>query len=97
MTEKEAEPKDGKMLRIKISDLRSGVQKLNIGIPFNFIKMGISVASQMIPMLKGVNIEELTKAIEEGESGKVIELEELEKGHKIEIYIEQNNKISIPL
>ncbi len=88
MNGKDAEVKQEKMLRIRVSDLRSGTQKLNIGIPFTFVKLGLSIAAGMSPVLKGVDTEAIIKAMEEGSSGKVMELEEMEKGHKVEIYIE---------
>lgn len=88
MGEKDAEAKEEKMLRMRVSDLRSGTQKLNLGIPFTFVKLGLSIASSMAPILKNVDTEGLIKAMEGGVSGKVLELEDLEKGHKVEIYIE---------
>lgn len=77
-----------KMLRIRVSDLRTGMAKLNIGIPLTFVKLGLSIASGMSPALKGIDTEGIIRAMESGTSGKVIELEELEKGHRVEIFIE---------
>lgn len=84
----EAEEKPERMLRIRISDLRSGVQKLNIGIPFTFVKLGLSIAQGTTPALRGIDTEGIIKAMESGASGMLIELEEMEKGHRVEVYIE---------
>jgi len=84
----EEEVKKEKMLRIKVSDLRSGIQKFSVGIPFTFVKLGLNVGGAMIPHLKTLDIEGIVKAMESGATGKIMEIEEMEKGHKVEIYIE---------
>ncbi len=87
MSEEEGTEKE-KMLRIKVSDLRSGIQKVNVGIPFTFVKLGLNIGGAMVPYLKNIDTDAIIKTIETGATGKIIEIEEMEKGHKVEIYIE---------
>lgn len=81
----------GKTLHIRVLDGMSGREKVNLNVPIGLAKM----VSAFIPESQrasieqhGIHIEELLRAVEKGEIGKVVEIKNNDTGEEIEISIE---------
>jgi len=86
---KEAETRTrGKWFRIRVTDLRTGKQKVNVNIPLSLVHLGFSMGARFAPKIEGVDFEELIEAIRTGAEGKLVDVEDEEDAEKVEIYIE---------
>jgi hypothetical protein len=81
----------GKTLHIRVFDGISGREKVNMNVPIGLAKM----VSAFIPESQranieqhGIRIEEVLRAVENGEIGKVVDIQDHNTGEEIEISIE---------
>lgn len=80
---REAPPERERWFRIRVTDLRTGKQKVNVNIPFGLVSLGFSIGARFSPKW-----EEIWERIKAGMSGKVVDVEDEEDGERVEIYIE---------
>ena len=77
-----------RMLRVRITDLRSGKTKVNVNIPMGLVNVGLKLGARFVPTSSGVDYDEIMTAIKSGASGKVADIEDGESGEHVEIWVE---------
>lgn len=77
--------KDSRTIRIRVTDQFTGKSKVSINLPLGLVDAGLNIASNFIPDL---GIEEISTAIREGLTGKIIDVIDDEDGERVEIFIE---------
>ena len=84
------EPAGGgaKQFRVRVTDLASGRNKVNINIPMSLVNVGIKMGARFAPNMEGVNLEEMMTAIKSGASGKIMDVTDEDSGEHVEIYID---------
>ncbi|HLI90231.1 MAG TPA: hypothetical protein VKV37_16210 [Ktedonobacteraceae bacterium] len=77
-------------LRIRATSLKNRSQKMNISaaLPVSLLKIGLHLSAQLLPQLNHAQILDLLRAIESGASGRVLDLQDLEQGERLEIFVE---------
>jgi hypothetical protein len=77
-------------LRIRATSLRNRSQKMNVNaaLPVSLLKFGLHLSAQLLPQLDHAQVEDLLRAIESGASGRVLDLQDLEQGERLEIFVE---------
>lgn len=81
----------GKVLKIKVSDKRSGAVKVNMGLPLGFarfLKDLIPASERTRIESQGVDLDEIFDNLDSGVKGKLVNVEDERDGHLIEIWIE---------
>jgi hypothetical protein len=81
----------GKLLKIKVSDTYSGAVKVNIGVPLGFarfLKDLIPASERARRESQGVDLDALFANLDSGTKGKLVDVEDVQDGHLIEIWIE---------
>ena len=73
---------------VRVSDLATGKNKVNVNLPFNLVRAGIKVGAHFAPELHDIDWEEVISAIQEGVPGRIVEVEDEDGGEKVEIYVE---------
>ena len=93
--EDEQEPRPatetGKVLKIKVTDKYSGAVKVNIGVPLGFarfLKDLIPASERARIESQGVDLDALFTNLDSGTKGKLVDVEDVQDGHLIEIWIE---------
>jgi len=85
-------PSDGptrpRWFRIRVTDLETGRTKVNVSLPLSLIEIGGRIGSWFSPDLEGVRLQELVQQIKDGAQGKIIDVEDMEDGEHVEIYVE---------
>ena len=76
-----------KWFRIRVSDLRTGKQKVNVNLPLGVLDLGARIGAKFAAPA-GVNVDEIISAIKEGAEGKIVDVEDPEDGERVEIYVE---------
>ncbi len=80
--------RDPRLLRVRITDLDTGKTKVNVNIPMGLVNVGIKLGARFAPASANVNYDEIMDAIRSGESGKLVDLEDLESGEHVEVWVE---------
>ncbi len=75
-------------LRVRVTDLHTGKPKVNVNIPMGLVHVGIRMGARFAPNVEGLDVEQITRAIQEGAQGKIIDVEDAEDAERVEIFIE---------
>lgn len=73
-------------LRVRVSDLETGRNKVNIDLPWNLINVGMHMGARFAP--KEIDLEEVMQALEAGTEGKIVDVEDAEDNERVEIFVE---------
>jgi len=79
--------KDSRFMRVRVTDTASGKTKVSVNLPLGLVDAGLNIASNFIPDMGIDAAEEISAAINEGLTGKIVDVMD-EDGEHIEIYIE---------
>jgi hypothetical protein len=80
--------RDARLLRVRITDLKTGKTKVNVNIPMGLVNVGIRLGARFMPTSADVDFDEIMAAIDAGTTGKVVDVEEVEEGERVEVWIE---------
>ena len=85
---REAAATSAKQFRVRVTDLASGRNKVNINIPMSLVNVGIKMGARFAPDIEGINIDQVMAAIKSGSQGKIVDVVDDEDGERVEIYVE---------
>ncbi|MEO8953735.1 MAG: SHOCT-like domain-containing protein [Ktedonobacteraceae bacterium] len=77
-----------RMVRVRVTNLTNNRQKANVVIPVSLIHVGLRLATRLLPQVSGSALEDLLRAIASGVTGRLLDLQDLEEGERVEIYTE---------
>ncbi len=79
----------GKWLRVRVTDLRTGKNKTNVRIPAGLADFGIKMAAKFAPAaVEGLDMNQLSAAVKSGGESKMVDVEDVEKGERVEVFVE---------
>lgn len=85
-------PRKFRWLKIKVTDINTNKAKVNLSIPYSLVAWGMRIAGKFTPReiveSHGIDFEGLLKALEEGETGKIVDVYDEEDGEHVEISLE---------
>ena len=84
-------PEKAKLLRIKVVDTtKEGQPSVNIKMPVGLVRWGMKVGKAFSPEMKNADVDwdALSDMIEQGELGKLVEVEDEAEHKHIEIWVE---------
>ena len=90
MDGQEAE-KAAKYLRVKVVDhTKEGRPAVNIKVPIGVVKWGMKMAQAFSPQMRDVNLDwdSIDAMVREGETGKIVEVEDEAQHKTIEVWLE---------
>lgn len=78
-----------KWLRIRVTDLKTGKSKANVKIPASLANFGMKMATKYAPeSIEGLDMDQIMDAVRNGGEGKLVDVEDEEKGEHVEVYVE---------
>jgi len=83
--------KAAKYLRVKVVDhAKEGRPAVNIKVPVGVVKWGMKMAQAFSPHMKDVNLDwdSIDAMVQEGETGKIVEVEDEAEHKTIEVWLE---------
>lgn len=80
--------RDPRLLRVRITDVHSGKAKVNVNIPMSLVNVGIKLGARFAPTSADVDYDEIMDAIKTGASGKIVDVEDVESGEHVEVWVE---------
>jgi hypothetical protein len=76
---------ESRYLRVRVTDMNSGRSKVSVNLPLSLVDAGMSIASNFAP---GIANADIMDAIDNGMTGKVIDVIDEDDGEHVEIFIE---------
>jgi len=76
------------LLRVRVTDLNTHRQKVNVTIPVSLVGVGLKLGARLAPRVANADVADILQAIERGTSGRIIDVQDLEEGERIEISVE---------
>ncbi len=78
-------------VRIWMTDIATNSKKMHVTatMPINLISMILHLLTRMVPQLNDGTLQHLIRAIERGNTGRLLDLQDLEEGKRLEIFVEQ--------
>lgn len=77
-----------RMLRIRVTDTRTGRSKASVQIPLALVDAGLKIGAHFAPEVQGVDMSNVMEALRMGVMGKIIDVTDEEDGEHVEIFIE---------
>jgi hypothetical protein len=74
--------------RVRVTDLRTGKNKVNMNIPMALVNVGMKMGARFVPDTADVDFEEIAAALSSGQQGKILDVEDEEDEERIEIFVE---------
>jgi hypothetical protein len=84
----ESKRKRNRIVRVRVTNLGTNRQKANVTIPISLIDVGLRLGTRLAPQIRGSALEDLLRAIEDGATGRLLDLQDLEEGERVEIFAE---------
>ncbi len=78
-----------KSMRVRVTDLKTGKSKANVNIPMGIVSFGLKMGAKFAPAeLDGMDMNQILLAIQSGGTGKIVDVEDEEKGEHVEVFVE---------
>ncbi len=77
-----------RMLRIRVTDTRTGRSKASVQIPLALVDAGLKIGAHFAPEVEGVDMSNVMEALRSGVTGKIIDVTDEEDGEHVEIFVE---------
>ncbi len=61
---------------------------VNATLPLSLLKAGLRLGERFLPQLMSSEVTDLLQTIETGTSGRVLDLQDMEKGERLEVFVE---------
>jgi hypothetical protein len=81
-------PGSARMLRIRVTDTRTGRSKASVQIPLALVDAGLKIGAHFAPEVEGVDMSNVMEALRAGVTGKIIDVTDEEDGEHVEIFVE---------
>lgn len=79
---------ESRWLRVRVTDLNSGKASVNVNLPLSLVNVGLKMGARFIPDMEGLHMDEVTQALREGLTGRVVDVVDEVEGQRVEVYIE---------
>jgi hypothetical protein len=79
--------RESRYMRVRVTDVKSGKTKVSVNLPLGLVDAGLNIAQNFMPDMGQDAASEISAAINEGMTGKIVDVLD-EDGEHIEIYIE---------
>jgi hypothetical protein len=89
--EQSSERMQNRTLRIWMTDIATNSRKMNVTatMPIYLISMSLHLLARLVSQLNDGTLQNMIRAIERGTTGRLLDLQDLEEGKRLEIFIEQ--------
>jgi hypothetical protein len=79
---------DSRWLRVRVTDLRSGKPAVNVNLPLSLVNVGLRVGARFVPDVEGIDLTSVASALQQGVTGKIMDVVDEDEGQRVEIYVE---------
>lgn len=83
-----SEPKKGRCLHIRVTDLATKKARVNVTLPAAMVRAGLKLGSRFAPELEGLDPELLRAFLVQGDAGVLVDVVDEKDGEHVEVYLE---------
>ncbi len=85
-----AEPVRDRTIRIRATSISPNPSRIHLiaAMPVSLVKMSFRLGAMLIPQLNYNTLEGVLHSIERGATGRLLDLQDLEKGERLEVFVE---------
>ena len=82
---------ESRTLRIWMTDMSTNRRKMNMTatLPVYLVSMSLRMLARMISQLNDSTIQNVLRALERGTTGRLLDVQDLEEGKRLEIFVEK--------
>jgi len=81
-------PGEARWFRVRVTDLETGRNKVNVNLPMSLVDVGTRMGARFAPELEDMDLRDIIEQVKSGAHGKIVEVEDIEGGERVEIYVE---------
>ena len=74
--------------RVRVTDVQSGRNKVNVNIPMGLVNVGIKMGARFAPEIEGAQLNSIMDAVRSGQLGKIMDITDDEDGERVDIFVE---------
>jgi hypothetical protein len=75
-------------LHVRVTDLETGRPRVNVNLPLAWVAVGLQLGARYTPQLGDFDLKGLLDEIQAGASGRLVEVEDLDDGQRVEIFVD---------
>ncbi len=75
-------------LRLKVLNLATGKPQVQVNLPLQWVKWGLTVGAHFSPELKDIDLDELIAALDQDAVGRILEVENVQENQRVEIFVD---------
>jgi hypothetical protein len=79
---------NGRWFRVQVTDKKNDKVKVNVRLPLSLVGVGLRMGKKYSPEMADLDVEEIFQAIQSGEMGQIVDVEDEEEGDHVQIYVE---------
>lgn len=83
-----ADGRKPRWLHVRVTDLASGRQKVNLTIPMGLVKLGLQIGSRFAPEVAQLNPDDIMHALHDAVAGPLVDVQDEEDGEHVEIFVD---------
>jgi len=83
-----AEGRQPRWFRVRVTDLKTGKNKVNVNIPMVLVKVGMKMGARFVPEGQEMDLNNLNEAIRRGAQGKILDVEDKDSDERVEVFVE---------
>ena len=82
---------ENRTVRIWMTDMSTNRRKMNMTatMPVYLVSMSLRLLARLVSQLNDSTIQNVTRAIERGTTGRLLDLQDLEEGKRLEVFVEK--------
>ena len=78
----------GRWLHVRVTDLHTGRQRVQVNLPLTLVAAGLQIGARYTPQLGQLDLGQILADIHAGTSGRLVEVEDLDDGPRVEIFVD---------
>jgi hypothetical protein len=76
-------------LRVRVLDLNTGKESVRVNLPISLVNVGMRMGARFIPDMEQETVmEDLAQALNQGLTGKIVDIVDEQEGQRVEIFVE---------
>ncbi|MCP4536133.1 MAG: hypothetical protein GY832_03210 [Chloroflexi bacterium] len=75
-----------RLFRIRVTDLETGQEKVNMRMPWNLVNVGVNMGARFAR--DEIQVDEFAEAIQAGAKGRIMDVLDEEANERVEIFVE---------
>jgi hypothetical protein len=78
----------GKWLKVRVTDNYSGKTRVNVTLPLGLVNVAMRLGGRFVPDGEREVMDEISNALRDGLTGRIVDVYDEEDGERVEVYIE---------